>query len=68
MLLRLPKILLLREPPGASPGAFFLRKMLYFVVAQRLEYLGATAPLRTVYFALSLLELRKISLKNPLRG
>jgi hypothetical protein len=43
----------------------FLRKMLYFVVAQRLEYLGATAPLRTVYFAFSRLELKHFPLKNP---
>lgn len=57
------------EKPGVdssilSLGILFLPDFPHFVVVQALEYLGATAPLRTVYFALSLLELDKISLKK----
>ena len=42
----------------------FLLKKPYFFVAQMLEYLGATAPLRTVYFAFSRLELACFILKT----
>ena len=54
------------EDMGSTPVGrkFFLPKTCFFVVAHLLEYLGATAPLRTVYFAPSRLELRKIRLKN----
>ena len=58
------------EKPGVdssilSLGILFRPKILYFFVAQLLEYLGATAPLRTVYFATSLLELKYFPLKKP---
>ena len=55
-----------REVVGSNPAAptIFLRKTSYFVVAYLLEYLGAAAPLRTVYFASSRLEIRRFSLKN----
>lgn len=58
------------EKPGVdssilSLGILFLPNLAYFVVVQKLEYLGATAPVPTVYFAFSLLELHQISLKNP---
>ena len=54
------------EKPGVdssilSLGILFRLKLLHFVVAQGLEYLGATAPLRTVYCALSLLELNQFN-------
>ena len=57
------------EKPGVdssilSLGILFRPNLPHFVVVQALEYLGATAPLRTVYFALSLLELCQISLKK----
>ena len=42
----------------------FLTKKPYFFVAHLLEYLGATAPLRTVYFASSRLELGLFILKT----
>ena len=49
------------EKPGVdssilSLGILFLLNLAYFVVIQKLEYLGATAPVPTVYFAFSLLE------------
>ena len=49
------------EKPGVdssilSLGILFRLKLAHFVVVQGLEYLGATAPLRPVYYALSLLE------------
>ena len=47
-----------------SLSASFLTKTRYFFVAQMLEYLGATAPLRTVYFAFSRLELACFILKT----
>ena len=57
------------EKPGVdssilSLGILFLRKILYFFVVRLLEYLGATAPLRTVYFAASRLELKDFPLKK----
>ena len=57
------------EKPGVdssilSLGILFLRNLPHFVVAQGLEYLGATAPVPTVYFAPSRLELEQISLKK----
>ena len=53
------------EKPGVdssilSLGISFRRNLPYFVVAQKLEYLGATAPVPTVYCAFSLLELSQI--------
>ena len=48
-----------------SLSASFLTKKPYFFVAHLLEYLGATAPLRTVYFASSRLELGLFILKTP---
>ena len=58
------------EKPGVdssilSLGILFRPNLPHFVVVQALEYLGATAPLRTVYFALSRLELSQICLKSP---
>lgn len=57
------------EKPGVdssilSLGILFLPNFPHFVVVQELEYLGTTVPLRTVYCALSLLELWQIRLKN----
>ena len=49
---------------GSTPAERnFLPKTLYFVVTHLLEYLGATAPLRTVYFANSRLEIKSFILK-----
>ena len=48
----------------SSLSASFLTKKPYFFVAHLLEYLGATAPLRTVYFASSRLELGLFILKT----
>ena len=50
---------------GSTPVGrkFFLPKTCFFVVAHLLEYLGATAPLRTVYFANSRLEKARFILK-----
>ena len=54
------------EDMGSTPVGrkFFLPKTCFFVVAHLLEYLGATAPLRTVYFANSRLEKARFILKN----
>lgn len=57
------------EKPGVdssilSLGISFRPNLSHFVVVQELKYLGATAPLRTVYFVLSLLELCQITLKS----
>ncbi len=61
------------EKPGVdssilSLGILFFRKIPYFFVVRLLEYLGATAPLRTVYYAASRLELRNFTLKKPPRA
>ncbi|MBR4592658.1 MAG: hypothetical protein IKO35_05565, partial [Elusimicrobiaceae bacterium] len=52
------------ESSNLSLSASFLTKKPYFFVAHLLEYLGATAPLRTVYFASSRLELGLFILKT----
>ncbi|MBQ3666713.1 MAG: hypothetical protein II913_01420 [Elusimicrobiaceae bacterium] len=53
-----------RRTPSPSEG--FLIKKPFFVVVRLLEYLGATAPLRTVYYTNSRLELGLFSLKTLL--
>ena len=52
------------ESSNLSLSVFFRPKTLYFFVVRLLEYLGAVAPLRTVYCASVCLELKRFSLKN----
>ena len=58
----------LREQIGVAliKTSFLFCKTPCFVVVRLLEYLGATAPLRTVYFATSRLEARGLSSKDTL--